>query len=83
MNKMEPIKNYDDLNDFYKSRGPWKKGKKDSLKKHPQYSKSDYNYLKKKGYNDKEIKKIWDKDINRSKIHKEFEKPKESFFNKK
>lgn len=33
-----------------------------SLKKHPMWSDSDYNYFKEKGYNHQEIKDLWDRD---------------------
>lgn len=38
------------------------KGSKQNIKDHPNYSKSDYDHLSKKGYSDKEIKAIWDRD---------------------
>lgn len=33
-----------------------------SLKKHPMWSQSDFDYFKEKGYEPKEIKEIWDRD---------------------
>lgn len=32
------------------------------IKNHPQYTDSDYNYLKGKGYSDEEVKNFWDRD---------------------
>ena len=34
-----------------------------SIKKHQQYTKADYEYLKTKGYSNKEIIALWDRDL--------------------
>lgn len=36
------------------------------LKNHSQYSQADYAYLSNKGYTNKEIKNIWDKEIGKN-----------------
>lgn len=37
-----------------------------SILNHPQFSKEDYTYLKEKGYNNKEIINIWNKEIGKN-----------------
>lgn len=37
------------------------------IKKHPQFHVNDYEYLSEKGYTDKEILEIWDRDFKEGK----------------
>ena len=64
--KMKIDKFVDAADGFLKGgKGSGQKGHKSSkgMTSHPMHTKDDYAYLKKKGYSDKEIKAIWDRDM--------------------
>ena len=61
------VAEHDDSRPAASSSGPTKPGKSggvplSTLKKHPMWSQSDYDYFKGKGYDHSEIKAFWDRD---------------------